>query len=94
MAQKPIYKGATHSRSDILPCPTRHGLRQLLSMRDVIKTVLADRESTIIGLENYILGSGEIIELCIASEWMRCTAGHSPIRPIRAIHIQIPDHRI
>lgn len=30
----------------------------MVSMRDVIDTVLSERESTIKGLENYILGSG------------------------------------
>ncbi|MCP4139947.1 MAG: CBS domain-containing protein [Chloroflexi bacterium] len=41
-----------------LPIVDENQLVGVLSMRDVIKTVLADRESTIIGLENYILGSG------------------------------------
>jgi len=30
----------------------------MVSMRDVVDTILSDRESTIKGLENYILGSG------------------------------------
>lgn len=30
----------------------------MVSMRDVVATILSDRESTIKGLENYILGSG------------------------------------
>ena len=30
----------------------------IVSMRDVVDTILSDRESTIKGLENYILGSG------------------------------------
>jgi len=30
----------------------------MVSMRDVVETVLSDRDSTIKGLENYILGSG------------------------------------
>ena len=30
----------------------------MVSMRDVVDTLLLDRESTITGLENYILGSG------------------------------------
>ena len=30
----------------------------MVSMRDVVDTLLSDREATIIGLENYILGSG------------------------------------
>ena len=30
----------------------------MVSMRDVVDTLLSDRESTITGLENYILGSG------------------------------------
>ena len=30
----------------------------MVSMRDVVNTLLSDRDATIIGLENYILGSG------------------------------------
>jgi len=30
----------------------------MVSMRDVVETVISDRENTIKGLENYILGSG------------------------------------
>ena len=30
----------------------------MVSMRDVVDTILSDHESTIKGLENYILGSG------------------------------------
>ena len=30
----------------------------MVSIRDVVDTLLSDREATIIGLENYILGSG------------------------------------
>ena len=30
----------------------------MVSMRDVVDTLMSDREATIIGLENYILGSG------------------------------------
>ena len=41
-----------------LPIVDDNQLVGVLSMRDVIKTTLANRESTIIGLENYILGSG------------------------------------
>jgi len=41
-----------------LPIVDDNQLVGLLSMRDVIKTTLANKESTIIGLENYILGSG------------------------------------
>jgi CBS domain-containing protein len=41
-----------------LPIVDDNQLVGVVSMRDVIKTALSDRESTIIGLENYILGSG------------------------------------
>lgn len=41
-----------------LPVVENEKLVGVVSMRDVIKILLADRESTIKGLENYILGSG------------------------------------
>lgn len=41
-----------------LPVVDDNQLAGIVSMRDVVETVLSDRESTIIGLENYILGSG------------------------------------
>jgi len=41
-----------------LPIVDDNQLIGVLSMRDVIKTTLENKESTIIGLENYILGSG------------------------------------
>ena len=41
-----------------LPTVDDNQLVGVLSMRDVIKKALSDRESTIKGLENYILGSG------------------------------------
>ena len=41
-----------------LPIVDDNQLVGVLSMRDVVKTTLSNRESTIIGLENYILGSG------------------------------------
>ena len=41
-----------------LPVVEDNQLIGLVSMRDVVSTVISDRESTIKGLENYILGSG------------------------------------
>ena len=41
-----------------LPIVDENQLVGVVSMRDVVKTALSDRKSTIIGLENYILGSG------------------------------------
>jgi len=41
-----------------LPVVDDNKLMGVVSMRDVVKTALSDRESTIKGLENYILGSG------------------------------------
>ncbi len=41
-----------------LPVVDDNQLTGLVSIRDVVETVLSDRESTIKGLENYILGSG------------------------------------
>ena len=41
-----------------LPIVDDNQLVGIVSMRDVVKTTLSNRESTIIGLENYILGSG------------------------------------
>ena len=41
-----------------LPIVDENQLVGVVSMRDVIKAALSDRESTIKGLENYILGSG------------------------------------
>lgn len=41
-----------------LPVVEDNQLVGMVSMRDVVETILSDRESTIKGLENYILGSG------------------------------------
>ncbi|GAB4504880.1 MAG: CBS domain-containing protein [Anaerolineales bacterium] len=41
-----------------LPVVENDKLVGLVSMRDVVAVLIADRESTIKGLENYILGSG------------------------------------
>lgn len=41
-----------------LPVVEDNQLTGMVSIRDVVETVLSDRESTIKGLENYILGSG------------------------------------
>ncbi len=41
-----------------LPVVENDKLVGLVSMRDVVAVLMADRESTIKGLENYILGSG------------------------------------
>lgn len=41
-----------------LPVVEEGKLIGLVSMRDVVAVLMADRESTIKGLENYILGSG------------------------------------
>lgn len=41
-----------------LPVVDDNKLMGVVSMRDVVETALSDRESTIKGLENYILGSG------------------------------------
>jgi len=41
-----------------LPVVENDKLIGLVSMRDVVAVIMADRESTIKGLENYILGSG------------------------------------
>jgi len=41
-----------------LPVVDDDKLVGLVSMRDVVSALMADRESTIKGLENYILGSG------------------------------------
>ncbi len=41
-----------------LPVVENDKLIGLVSMRDVVVVLMADRESTIKGLENYILGSG------------------------------------
>lgn len=41
-----------------LPVVDDNQLVGIVSMRDVIEIVISDRESTIKGLENYILGSG------------------------------------
>lgn len=41
-----------------LPVVENDKLIGVVSMRDVVAVIMADRESTIKGLENYILGSG------------------------------------
>lgn len=41
-----------------LPVIENETMVGMVSMRDVVATILSDRESTIKGLENYILGSG------------------------------------
>lgn len=41
-----------------LPVIENDSMVGMVSMRDVVDTLLSDRESTITGLENYILGSG------------------------------------
>ena len=41
-----------------LPVVEKDALVGMVSMRDVMEIILSDRESTIKGLENYILGSG------------------------------------
>ena len=41
-----------------LPVVENDTMVGMVSMRDVVDTILSDRESTIKGLENYILGSG------------------------------------
>jgi len=41
-----------------LPVIENNTMVGMVSMRDVVDTLLSDRESTISGLENYILGSG------------------------------------
>jgi len=41
-----------------LPVIKNETMVGMVSMRDVVATILSDRESTIKGLENYILGSG------------------------------------
>jgi len=41
-----------------LPVVEKDKLTGVISMRDVVGVIIADRESTIKGLENYILGSG------------------------------------
>jgi len=41
-----------------LPVIEKDKMVGMVSIRDVAETLISDRESTIIGLENYILGSG------------------------------------
>jgi len=41
-----------------LPVIEKDTMVGMVSLRDVADTLISDRESTIIGLENYILGSG------------------------------------
>ncbi len=41
-----------------LPVVENDAMVGMVSLRDVVDTLLSDHESTIIGLENYILGSG------------------------------------
>ena len=41
-----------------LPVIENYAMVGMVSMRDVVETLLSDRESTIKGLENYILSSG------------------------------------
>jgi len=41
-----------------LPVIENDSMVGMISMRDVVDTLLSDRDATIIGLENYILGSG------------------------------------
>ena len=41
-----------------LPVIEKDTMVGMVSLRDVAETLISDRESTIIGLENYILGSG------------------------------------
>ncbi len=41
-----------------LPVIEKDTMVGMVSMRDVVDTLLSDRESTITGLENFILGSG------------------------------------